>query len=78
MGKRGPKPIREKTTHIRIPVSIARALRSAADERRVSIAVLIERHKEKILELLPMPPNQGPPLPRRMGVRWTGKGKKGS
>ena len=76
MGKRGPKPTREPTTHIRVPVSIAEALRNAANERHVSIAVMMVRYKDRLLELLPMPPNEGPPLPRRIGVRWPSKGKK--
>ena len=73
MGKRGPKPTREPTTHIRVPVSLAKVLRSAADASNISIAVLIERHKEKILDLLPMPPKEGPPLPRGMGIKWRKK-----
>ena len=78
MGKRGPKPTRELTTHIRIPVSIAEALKNAATSRNVSIAVLIEGLKEEILGLLPMPPSEGPPLPRRMGIRWSTRTKKRS
>ena len=77
MGKRGPKPTREKTTHIRVPVSLAQVLRKAADQNHVTIAVLLDRYKDKILGLLPMPPSEGHPLPRRMGVRWPVKAKKG-
>lgn len=82
MGKRGPKPTREPTTHIRVPISIATALREAADQKEITIAVLIENIKDQILGLLPMPPAEGPPLPRKMGVRWPRKnenhrGKKG-
>jgi len=76
MGKRGPKPSREPTTHIRVPVSIAEALKNAAASRNTSIAVLIDGLRDKILGLLPMPPSKGPPLPRRMGIRWSGKSKK--
>ncbi len=73
MGKRGPKPTREPTTHIRVPVTLAELLRNAADARNVSIAVLFERLKNEIVELLPMPPSEGPPLPRKMGIKWRGK-----
>jgi len=78
MGKRGPKPTREPTTHVRVPVSIAEALRNAADVKRTSIAVLIDSMRDKILDLLPMPPSEGPPLPRRLGIRWPGKTRKRS
>ena len=76
MGKRGPKPTREPTTHIRVPISIADALRNAASAKDISIAVLLDNIKDKIMPLLPMPPTEGPPLPRRLGVRWPGKTKK--
>ena len=78
MGKRGPKPTREPTTHIRVPISMAQALRNAAAARNVSIAVLLDGIKGKIVGLLPMPPREGPPLPRRMGVRWRSKTDKRS
>jgi hypothetical protein len=77
MGKRGPKPTREPTTHIRVPVSIATALREAANRKKVSIAVLIENLKDQIPGLLPMPPKEGPPLPRKLGIRWPRKTEKG-
>jgi hypothetical protein len=73
MGKRGPKPTREPTTHIRVPASVAGILRSIAVASNISIAVLIEKHRDKILDLLPMPPSEGPPLPKGMGVKWRGK-----
>lgn len=75
MGKRGPKPTREPTTHIRVPISIAEALRHIANKSNITIAVLLERNKDKILDILPMPPREGPPLPRKMGIRWPSKGR---
>lgn len=77
MGKRGPKPTREPTTHIRVPVSLAEALRKAAIDRDISIATLFEDMKDKMLGMLPMPPKEGPPLPRKLGVRWPRKTEKG-
>ena len=73
MGKRGPKPIREPTTHIRVPISLAEALRSTAKAQNKSIASLLENLKDTILTLMPMPPSEGPPLPRRMGNKWDKK-----
>ena len=73
MGKRGPKPTREPTTHIRVPMSLAETLRNAAVANNMSIAVLLDGFKDKIMDLLPMPPTKGPPLPRGMGVTWQGK-----
>ena len=73
MGKRGPKPTRESTTHIRVPVSLAEKLREIATAKNISIAVLLDSVKHEILNLLPMPPSEGPPLPRRMGVKWPGR-----
>ena len=78
MGKRGPKPTREPTTHIRVPVTLAEMLRNAADSKNVSIAILLEGLKNEIIGLLPMPPGKGPPLPRKMGIKWRGKVKKRS
>ena len=78
MGKRGPKPTREPTTHIRVPMSLAETLRNAAVANNISIAVLLDGFKDKILDLLPMPPREGPPLPRGMGVKWPGKTSKRS
>ena len=52
MGKRGPKPTREPTTHIRVPVSIAEALRNAANERHVSIAIMMVRWPEVVEEAI--------------------------
>jgi len=78
MGKRGPKPTREPTTHVRVPVSMAETLKEAAATKNVSIAVLLDSLRSKIVDLLPMPPSEGPPLPRKMGVRWPGKTGKGS
>ncbi len=78
MGKRGPKPTRESTTHIRVPVSLAERLRKVATAKNVSIAVLLDSVKHEILDLLPMPPSMGPPLPRRMGVKWSGRASKRS
>ena len=78
MGKRGPKPTRESTTHIRVPVSLAERLRKVAMVKNVSIAVLLDSVKHEILGLLPMPPREGPPLPRRMGVKWPGRTSKRS
>lgn len=78
MGKRGPKPTREPTTHIRVPVSLAEKLREIAIVKKVSIPVLLDSVKHEILNLLPMPPSMGPPLPRKMGVKWPGRtGKRG-
>jgi len=76
MGKRGPKPTREPTTHIRVPISLAEALRSSAKAQGRSIASLLENLKDTMLALLPMPPSKGPPLPRGMGIRWQGQSKK--
>ena len=76
MGKRGPKPTREPTTHIRVPVGIANALRNAADARHISIAILMDSLKDKLLVLLPMPPRDGPPLPRGMGIKWPSRTRK--
>jgi len=73
MGKRGPKPIREPTTHVRVPVSMAETLKEAAAARNISIAVLLDSLRSKIVDLLPMPPSEGPPLPRKMGIKWPGK-----
>ena len=70
MGSRGPKPTREATTHIRVPISLARELRSAADSQNQSIASLLENLKAELLPLLPMPPNEGPPLPSGLGITW--------
>jgi len=78
MGKRGPKPTREPTTHIRVPVTLAEILRNAADAKNVSIAILLEGLKNEIIGLLPMPPSDGPPLPRKMGIKWRGKVRKRS
>ena len=78
MGKRGPKPTREPTTHIRVPIGIAQALKDTAAARNVSIAVLLDSFRDKIMGLLPMPPTKGPPLPRGMGVTWRGKIKEKS
>ena len=78
MGKRGPKPTREPTTHIRVPVSMANALSEAAAAKNASIAVLLDSVRDKILDLLPMPPHEGPPLPRKMGIKWPGKSSKRS
>ena len=78
MGKRGPKPTREPTTHIRVPISLANALRKAAGVKNTSIAVLLDSLRDKILNLLPMPPDEGPPLPRKMGIKWPGKTSKRS
>ena len=78
MGKRGPKPTREPTTHIRVPVTLAEMLRNAADSKNVSIAILLEGLKNEIIGLLPMPPGKGPPFPRKMGIKWRGKVKKRS
>jgi len=78
MGKRGPKPTREPTTHIRVPVSLANALRKAAGAENTSIAVLLDGVRDKILDLLPMPPHKGPPLPRKMGIKWPSKASKRS
>ena len=76
MGKRGPKPIREPTTHIRVPISLAEVLRSTAKAQSISIASLLENLKDTILTLMPMPPSEGPPLPRRMGIKWDKKNTK--
>ena len=78
MGKRGPKPTRESTTHIRVPVSLAERLREVATTKNISIAVLLDSVKHEILDLLPMPPKEGPPLPRKMGVKWSGRANKRS
>jgi len=65
MGKRGPKPIREPTTHVRVPVSMAETLKEAAAARNVSIAVLLDSLRSKIVDLLPMPPSEDRPCPGR-------------
>lgn len=70
MGKRGPKPTREATTHIRVPISLASELRNAAQAQNQSIASLLTNLKGKIVALMPTPPAEGPPLPRGWGVRW--------
>jgi hypothetical protein len=53
MGKRGPKPTREPTTHVRVPVSMAETLKEAAATKNVSIAVLLDSLRSKIVESLP-------------------------
>jgi len=73
MGKRGPKPTREPTTHIRVPISLASELRNVAYAQNESIASLLGNLKDKILALMPMPPSEGPPLPRGWGIRWQEK-----
>jgi hypothetical protein len=57
---------------------MAETLKEAAATKNVSIAVLLDSLRSKIVDLLPMPPSEGPPLPRKMGVRWPGKTGKGS
>jgi len=57
---------------------MANALRKAAGAKNTSIAVLLDGFRDKILDLLPMPPDKGPPLPRKMGIKWPGKTSKRS
>ena len=73
MGTRGPKPSKEPTTHIRVPLSIAEMLKNRAKAEHKNMPSFISDLIEFLKAVAPNLPHEGPPVPRGLGIRWPGQ-----
>ena len=73
-GRRKTNP--EPTVPVRIPQSLAEELYARAEDDGKPMAWYIaDLIRQALLFVVPMPPNEGPPLPRGMGIKWRNRAK---